>query len=180
MRHKPDTNSRYNKWIQSRCAYVNLNPALDTHMSPRNRFGHTSSPCRQELGAECKTSSRSWRDGISHFLSDPPATHFSCFGSKSCISHITPVAAPEEDFLSVIAKFTIADGLLCSLPKCNQAALCCLRLDSLSAAVPPHSASDCQEQVAHWHRLSVNLSSQVTCFPVMADGLTAQMQWYNL
>lgn len=163
MRHKPDTNSRCNTWIQSRCAYVNLNPVHNTHMSPRNRFGHTSSPCRQERGAECKTSSRSWRDGIFHFPSDPPATHFSCFGSKSCISHIIPVAAPEEDFLS-LKVFTIANGLLCSLPKWNQAALCCLRLDSLSAAVPPHSASDCQKQVAHWHWLSVNLSSLLSSY----------------
>lgn len=136
-------------------------------MSPRNRFGHTSSPCRQERGAECKTSSRSWRDGISHFLSDPPATHFSCFGSKSCISHIIPVAAPEEDFLSVIAKFlqwrTVCFVLYQNETKLHSAAFALTLFQQQFHLTQPLTVKN------RWLIGTGSQSTSQACFPVMAD-----------
>lgn len=91
--------------------YVNLNKAQDAHMSPRYRFGHTSSQWRQERVAVCKTSSSSWIDGISHVLSDSSVTHVHFSSSPGSVSltflcsessHLTSVTAP--GFLSVILK----------------------------------------------------------------------------
>lgn len=108
-----------------------LNKAKDTHMSPRYKLGHTSSPWRQERGAECKTSSSSWRDEISHFLFESSVLFFSSSGSVSLIflrsesrvSHLTSETAPLIGFLSVISKFR-GGKLLCYSP--NTKSRCCL------------------------------------------------------
>lgn len=82
----------------------------DTYMSPKNRFGHTSSPWWHERGAECRTSSSSWRDWISpvaHMRSSFTSGFVSLLFFESLVSHFTPVTAPEGVFLSAIATFMV-------------------------------------------------------------------------
>lgn len=110
--------------------HVNLNKAQDTHMSPRYKFGHTSSQWRQERGAVCKTSSSSCIDGISHVLSDSSVSHvrFSSSPGSALLtflcsdsSRLTSVTAP--GFLSVISK-TRGCKLLLSFQLNHVAAFC--------------------------------------------------------
>lgn len=76
VRHKPDKQFiSLEITTELHVLYVYLNKAGDTHMSPRNRLGHTSSQWRQDRGALCKTSSSSWTDGTSHVLFDSFVTH---------------------------------------------------------------------------------------------------------
>lgn len=117
-------------------------------MSPRYRFGHTSSQWRQERGAECKTSSSSWIDGIlrvsmsTHFSSSPGSVSLTSLPrSESCGSHLTSVTASGIGFLSVILKIR-GWKLFCSFPK-TKSCRCLLPLRWLLH----HSNCDCQKQV---------------------------------
>lgn len=100
-------------------------------MSPRYRFGHTSSPWRQERGAECKTSSSSWRDGVLHVLLESSVAHFPPSSGSVLLtfsrseSHLASDSAPETDFLSIISKLEGSNGTGLSL-NLNHTAVCSL------------------------------------------------------
>lgn len=118
-------------------------------MSPRYRFGHTSSPWRQERGAECKISSSSWRDGILfessvthlHFSSSSGSVSRTFLCSESCVTYLTSEAAPGIGFMSVIYKFR--GKLFCSFPKSKSH---CRLLPLLWLL----TVSDCQKQVVQF------------------------------
>lgn len=116
-------------------------------MSPRYRFGHTSSPWRQERGAECKTSSSSWRDGVFHVLFAHghffPSSSVSVLLTLTCGSHLTTCTASGVGFLSVICKFGGNSSRYCPQTKSR----CCL---SPSLWLLHHSNSDCQKQVVQF------------------------------
>lgn len=106
--HKPD--SHFNHCASNNSdRYAELNNGQDTYISPRYRFGHTSSQWRQERGAECKTSSSSWTDGINHvvfvhFSSSSASVSLPFFCSESCEWHVISVTASEIGFPSVISR----------------------------------------------------------------------------
>lgn len=95
-------------------------------MSPRKRFGHTSSPWRHERGAECRTSSSSCRDGISpvtHVQSSSSSVFVPSVCFESCMTCVALTASECDSPSAILCLKYLYNSVLSLL--LGQPAGCC-------------------------------------------------------